>query len=168
MFFSGLPEKANSGQVIWVALGRLFEPKKSFMDISLDQWFSTRGDFVPQATFGIAWIQFFIVTTRGGCSRHPESRGHDAANDPIRHRTALPWHGDVSSSCLSAPKVQLLPVETSCSAWSWSLLDLGTLWPNCDGDNCIHDCFINTCCVPELGPSQMLSSCPHSSPGSRS
>lgn len=30
----------------------------------LEQWFSTRGNFVSQETFGIVWGHFFIVTTK--------------------------------------------------------------------------------------------------------
>lgn len=53
--FQWFARKTNSGQVIcnqklWVDCLTL--PKKPTMDISLDRWFSTRGAFVPQATFG--------------------------------------------------------------------------------------------------------------------
>ena len=65
MFFSGLPEKGNPGQMIcnqklWI--DSLTLPKKPTKDILLDQWFSIRSDFVPQGTFGNAWKHFLVVT----------------------------------------------------------------------------------------------------------
>lgn len=65
-----------------------------------EQWFSTRGEPVPQETFGLIWREFWLSHLgERGCYWHLWLQARDAVKHPTMHRTA-------STTDLSSPECQ--------------------------------------------------------------
>ena len=96
-------------------------PQKPTMDTSLGQWFSTRGDFAPQGTFGSAWKGLWLSQLGEVLLVSSEKRAGRLLNTP-KTQSRPP------SKELASPKGQLCRVERPCIRHTsvWGRLCVGT------------------------------------------